>query len=306
MVSPPITHARAVDSDPSCLYDLFLHGLSYCHAEWYVMLIIEEIEMAGFMDMLGSIMQQGMSQSSNSRMGNTLGAGGDGSLEDLIGSLGQMMGGGQSGQSTQEGAGGVGGMLGEVLGSLGSNKAAAGGLGALAGALLGGGSGAAKGAVGGGGLAMLASLAMSALSKSGQPPAQPSRALFEPQTSQEQQALEDDAEIIVRAMINAAKADGAIGEAEIERIVGKLGEDGLSREEKEFFVSEANKPMDLNRVVASAGGDPEMATQIYAASMLAIEVDTAAEQQYMQQLARGLGLHPQVVAYIDKTMGVNV
>ena len=45
-------------------------------------------------------------------------------------------------------------------------------------------------------------------------------------------------------MINAAKADGSIGEAEIERIAGKLGEDGLSREEKEFFVSEANKPME--------------------------------------------------------------
>jgi len=48
----------------------------------------------------------------------------------------------------------------------------------------------------------------------------------------------------------------------------------------------------------------DMAAQIYAASMLAIEVDTAAEQKYMQNLALGLGLDAQVVAYIDRTMGI--
>ncbi len=262
--------------------------------------------MAGYMDILGSILQQGMSKSSGGRMGNALGAESGGSLDDLIGSLGQMMAGGQSGQSTQSGSGGLGGMLGEVLSGLGNNKAALGGLGALAGALLGGGSSSAKGAIGGGGLAMLASLAFSALSKSGQAPTQPSRALFEPQTPQEQMALEDDAEVIIKAMINAAKADGQIDEAEIEKIVGKLEKDGLSREERDFFVAEANKPMDIKRVVSSAGGQPDMAAQIYAASMLTIEVDTPAEQQYMQQLANGLGLHPQVVSYIEQTLGVKV
>ncbi len=261
--------------------------------------------MAGFMDILGSMMQQGMSKSSGNRMGNALGTGNSGSLDDLIGSLGQMMSNGQPSQPAQSGQSGLGGMLGEILGGLGNNKAALGGLGALAGALLGGGSSAAKGAVGGGGLAMLASLAMSALNKSNQAPAQPSRALFEPQTSQEQQALEDDAEIIIKAMINAAKADGRIDESEVDRIVGKLKEDGLSQEERDFFMTEANKPMDLDRVVSSSGGQPDMAAQIYAASLLAIEVDTLVEQQYMQQLANALGLHPQVTSYIQQTLGVN-
>ena len=262
--------------------------------------------MAGFMDILGTMMQQGMSQSSGSRMTDALGGGkSGGSLNDIMGSLSQMMGGGGSGQSAQAGAGGLGGMLGDVLGSLANNKAALGGLGALAGALLGGGKSASRGAVGGGGLAMLASLAFSALKKAGQAPTQPPRALLEPQTPQEQQALEDDAEIIVKAMINAAKADGKIDQQEIEKIVGKLDDDGLTQEEKNFFVSEANKPLDLNGVVASAGGQAEMAAQIYAASLLAIEVDTRAEQQYMQQLASGLGLHPQVASHIERTLGMN-
>ncbi len=262
--------------------------------------------MAGFMDILGTMMQQGMSQSSGSRMTDALGGGkSGGSLNDIIGSLSQMMGGGGSGKAAQAGAGGLGGMLGDVLGSLGNNKAALGGLGALAGALLGGGKSSARGAVGGGGLAMLAPLAFSALKKAGQAPAQAPRALLEPQTPQEQQALEDDAEIIVKAMINAAKADGKIDQKEIERIVDKLDDDGLTQEEKDFFVTEANKPMDLDGVVASAGNQPEQAAQIYAASLLAIEVDTQAEQQYMQQLASGLGLHPQVASHIERTLGMH-
>ncbi len=62
--------------------------------------------------------------------------------------------------------------------------------------------------------------------------------------------------------------------------------------------------MDLNAVVSSAANKPDMAAQIYAASMLAIEVDTVEEKRYMQKLASGLGLDAQVVAYIDRTMGV--
>ncbi len=265
--------------------------------------------MAGFMDILGSMMQQGMSQSTGTRMANALGAGGSGgSLTDILGGLAGALGGGQqTGTAPQAGLGGLGnlgGVVGEVLGSLGNNKAALGGLGALAGALLGGGRGSARGAIGGGGLAVLASLAISALRKAGQTPQSMPRALFEPQTPEDQQALEQDAEIIVKAMINAAKADGKIDDNEIQKIVGKLQEDGLTEEEKEFFMTEANKPMDIDAVIASAGGQPEMAAQIYSASLLAIEVDTPAEQQYMQQLAQGLGLDPRVTNHIHQFFGV--
>ncbi|HHL34689.1 MAG TPA: tellurite resistance TerB family protein [Desulfobulbaceae bacterium] len=261
------------------------------------------------MDILGSMMQQGMSQSTGTRMANALGAGGSGgSLSDILGGLAGALGGGrQSAAAPQAGLGGLGnlgGVVGEVLGSLGNNKAALGGLGALAGALLGGGQSSARGAIGGGGLAMLASLAIAALRKAGQTPQSTPRALLEPQTAEDQQALEQDAEIIVKAMINAAKADGRIDDNEIQKIVGKLQEDGLTEEEKEFFMTEANKPMDIDAVIASAAGQPETAAQIYSASLLAIEVDTPAEQQYMQQLAQGLGLDPRVTNHIHQFLGV--
>ncbi|MEA3302259.1 MAG: tellurite resistance TerB family protein [Pseudomonadota bacterium] len=238
---------------------------------------------------------------------NTPDAGGsEGSLGDLLGSLGKMAGGAQADTAAPQGGqqAETGGALGDLLGNLGNNKAALGGLGALAGALLGGGGKSVGGAMGGGALAMLASMAMSALKNAGEKPSQPPQALTEPQTRDDKLVLENDAETIVKAMINAAKADGKIDNAEIQKIVGKLDDDGLSQQEKDFFISEANKPLNINGVIASAGNKPEMAAQIYAASLLAIEVDTAAEQRYMQQLASGLRLHPRVTAHIERTLGM--
>lgn len=253
--------------------------------------------MAGFADILGSLVQGGFSQSSTKRLKNAFGAGG-GSLDQIVGGLGKMLGGGGKGSSS-----GLGGMLGDVLGSLGNNKAALGGLGALGGALLGGGSRSAKGAIGGGALAMLASLAFSALKSSGQTPPQPPRGLYEPETPEQVEELEEDANILVKAMINAAKADGAIDQSELQKIMGKFEEDGLTQEEKNFFMAESSRPLDLDGVVASAAGRPEMAAQIYAASLLAIEVDTVEEERYLKQLAEGLNLSQGTVQYIENSLG---
>ena len=254
------------------------------------------------MDILGTMVQQGIAQSGGKRMSNALG--GRGAIEDLLGGLGQMLGGTQSGQ-TSTGAGSSG-ILGEVLGQLAGNKVALGSLGALAGALLGGGGKAARGAIGGGGLAMLASLAFSSLQKAGEPMTRPPRALLEPQNEEELQTLENDAEVIVKAMINAAKADGQIDQEEIERIVGKLQVGGLTAEEQEFFLAEAKKPANLGGVAASVNGDIELAAEVYAASLLAIEVDTEAERTYLKRLGAELDLNPRVTEHIERTLGVDV
>ena len=277
--------------------------------------------MANFTDLLGTLIKAGMSPSSVDRTTSALG-GSDG-LGALTVLLGQVMGGSrQSGAAASGGLGdllgsvlgggagarggagsGLGGVLGSVLGSLANNRSAAGGLGALAGAILGGGRGATRGAVGGGGLALLASLAFAALQKAGRQPQMPT-ALMEEETPEQQQQLEAQAQIIVRAMINAAKADGQIDEAEVQKIIGRLDDNGLTEEEKNFFLVEARKPMDLQGIIAEAAVSQELAAEVYAASLLAIEVDTPAEQQYLQQLAEGLGLPAEAVAHIHATLGV--
>ena len=49
---------------------------------------------------------------------------------------------------------------------------------------------------------------------------------------------------------------------------------------------------------------PELAAQLYAASLLAIEVDTPEEKKYLEELAAALGLEPEVTAHIHQQLGV--
>ena len=107
---------------------------------------------------------------------------------------------------------------------------------------------------------------------------------------------------LVRAMIAAAKADGRIDADEKEAIFGKLETMNLSAEEKAWVFDELSSPLDINAVAARAD-TPEHATEIYAASLVAITADTAAERAYLDALASKLRLAPALVAEIHKAAG---
>lgn len=251
--------------------------------------------MPNFGDLIGAFLGNSTAPSGQNRIGNA--------LENL----------------QQQGSGGAGGMLDGILGavkgglaSAAENPAAAGGIGAVLGSLVGGGGDSVKGAIGGGALAMLGGVAMKALMSGGQ--AEGTNAfsggdmplgLKEPETRDEAQTLEQTAELAVKAMINAAKSDGEIGPEEMERIVGKLKESGMDGGTQHWVMMEMSKPLDLDAFVAEIP-NTEVGAEVYAASLLAIEVDTDAERDYLQQLAAATGLNPAVVQYIHQTMGVAV
>jgi uncharacterized membrane protein YebE (DUF533 family) len=107
---------------------------------------------------------------------------------------------------------------------------------------------------------------------------------------------------LVRAMIAAAKADGRIDADEKEAIFGKLETMNLSSEEKAWVFDELSSPLDINAVAARAD-TPEHATEIYAASLVAITADTASERAYLDALASKLRLAPALVAEIHKAAG---
>ncbi len=269
-------------------------------------------------DLLGAMVQSGMSPSSGDRMKNALGGGsGGGLLESLSG----MLGGGQSQQGgglgsilTQalgggSGSGGLGGILGNVLNDAGTavggkQNLAIGGLGALAGALLGGGGKSLGGALGGGVMALLGTMAYQALKGAGSQQPEVPLGLLEPQSAAERQQLEQNSEIVLKAMINAAKADGQIDQGEMQRIVGKLQESGMGKEAQQYVLTEMTKPLNTQALIASAKGQPAFGVQIYAASLLAIEVDTPAEKKYLDQLAAGLGIKPEVTQRIKDMVGL--
>ncbi len=265
----------------------------------------------GISDLLGAMIQSGMAPSSNQRLQNAFGEKG-GLLESLSGMFGKERGGGLGdifSGAPGGGGGGLGGMLGGVLNQAGKaaggkQNLALGGLGALAGALLGGGGKSLGGALGGGVMALLGAMAFKALQGSGKSTGQVPIGLLEPLTEADRRELEQHAELVLKAMINAAKSDGQIDEKEIQRIAGKLQEVGADAEDQRYILTQMKKPMDTGELIFAARGRPELSVEIYAASLMAIEVDTPAEKDYLQDLASGLQLAPEVTRRIEQMVGL--
>jgi uncharacterized membrane protein YebE (DUF533 family) len=105
------------------------------------------------------------------------------------------------------------------------------------------------------------------------------------------------AEITLKAMINAVKADGRIEEEEKARLFDRLGQVSLTEEEREFMFDELAKPMDTDGLVRQAGS-PAMAAHVYASSLLAIDPNGHAEKAYLHDLATRLKLSGNVVSEI--------
>jgi uncharacterized membrane protein YebE (DUF533 family) len=104
---------------------------------------------------------------------------------------------------------------------------------------------------------------------------------------------------LIKAMINAAKADGQIDAEEQQKIFAKLTD--LGPQEAAFVQEELSKPLNFDFF---ADITQDMVLQVYAASLMAINLDTPAESSYMQQLAQGLGLDPQTVNAVHAQLGL--
>ena len=246
------------------------------------------------LDILGSLMKANMGASSG-RLENTVGnkgfgipAGGTGAIPgggsssaifDMLGKMAGSMLGGTEGAPVP---GGGGFSSGDLLSSLGKM-------------VLGGSTSSGAGSAGAGANSVFGALAAQALvlakrMMSGEPSAGGSQSvdiddataviagLRKPANAGEEQQVRDVATLTVRAMINAAKADGRIDEKETERLVGKLREDGITDEERRFVLEEMRKPMDTDAIVQAVPNE-QVAAQIYTASLMAINVDTEAEKR---------------------------
>lgn len=182
------------------------------------------------------------------------------------------------------------------------NMAIAGAGGALAGMLAGAGAPKFTGALAKlGGVAALGGLAWYAwkrheAGKAGAP--KPELAALEaPPTHFQPADRQALARIILKAMINAAKADGKIDAEEKARLFDRLGQVNLSPEEQAFLFEELARPMDTDGLVAGAA-TPAIAAQVYAASLLAIDPDQPSEKAYLADLAKRLGVDPALASEI--------
>jgi uncharacterized membrane protein YebE (DUF533 family) len=108
----------------------------------------------------------------------------------------------------------------------------------------------------------------------------------------------DHAVTYLRAMIAAAAADGMVDAGERQKIIGSLQQIGLDASAQAFLEQEFARPASVEEL-AQGVTSPEIGAQIYSAARVAIEPQSAAEQQFLAQLAQALNLDPALVAHID-------
>jgi uncharacterized membrane protein YebE (DUF533 family) len=107
------------------------------------------------------------------------------------------------------------------------------------------------------------------------------------------------AEILIRAMINAAKSDGHVDEQERQNILQRVGD--VDREEAAFLRHELSSPLDVQGFIRSVPRGMER--EVYAMSLMGIALDEDAEAQYLLQLAQGLGLNAETCNSIHRDLG---
>ncbi len=111
---------------------------------------------------------------------------------------------------------------------------------------------------------------------------------------------EANAKLMLRAMIQAARADGAISDEEraaLEPYLNQLGD-----EERAFVEEELAAPVDPLALAREAGEGAK--AQIYAAAATISKGDSAAEKQFLTSLAQGLALSDEDRVKIHADIGI--
>ena len=96
-------------------------------------------------------------------------------------------------------------------------------------------------------------------------------------------------EAILRALVGAAKADGHIDERERGVIEGEFARLNPGSEVQQWLHAELAKPLDPAEV-ARAATTPEIASEMYLASLMAVDEQNFMERAYLDELARQLKL----------------
>lgn len=125
-------------------------------------------------------------------------------------------------------------------------------------------------------------------------PAPPPSALPAPDAETHSQA-------ILKALIAAAKADGHVDERERQIIEGEFSRIDADPEVRQWLQAELQKPLDPAEV-AHAATSPELASEMYLASLLAADEQNFMERAYLDELARQLKLDGALKAKLEQQL----
>ncbi|MBU4610447.1 tellurite resistance TerB family protein [Achromobacter sp. GG226] len=109
--------------------------------------------------------------------------------------------------------------------------------------------------------------------------------------------VEQHSKAVLIAMIGAAKADGHIGDAERGLLEGELVRLGEAQD-RPWVQEELARPLDPAQVATHAQ-TPEMAAEMYLASLLVVDEESFMERAYLDELARRLNLAPELKSTLE-------
>ena len=109
------------------------------------------------------------------------------------------------------------------------------------------------------------------------------------EADEEPSAETDEALLMLRAMIAAAKADGAIDAEERSRIAAQLDDAGLSPAARDTVLADFDKPL-TPAALAKLASDPMLAAQLYAAAVVGAGEIAATERAWLDDFAKALKL----------------
>lgn len=107
-----------------------------------------------------------------------------------------------------------------------------------------------------------------------------------------------EALLMLRAMIAAAKADGALDAEERGRIATQLDGAGLSTTARDSVLADFDKPL-APATLAKLASDPMLAAQLYAAAVVGAGEIAAAERAWLDEFAKALKLDRAAAAAIE-------
>ena len=103
---------------------------------------------------------------------------------------------------------------------------------------------------------------------------------------------------ILKAIIAASKADGHVDIKERQLLDQELSKFSNDMELRRWFESELNKPLDPTDI-ASEAKTPEMAAEMYIASVLMVDQENFMERSYLEELARQLNINPALKSELE-------
>ena len=116
-----------------------------------------------------------------------------------------------------------------------------------------------------------------------QSPSAPPSALSAPEEPQA------SPEVLLKAMVAAAKADGHIDAKELETIRQQLANANLSGNLNDLLMNELVRPVSAKEVADLANGNKAVGSEIYVASLLFLNEDSETEKAYLKDLQTALG-----------------